>query len=250
MSNQSLLTRVTGKSAVAGVALAVAAGLASTAYAAPIPGIQDVQDLIDQNQGDPNDGIPQGGIVVDGLRYYDFTYTNSGNNPPAASEVEVQTAPSPTGFSGLEFSYDWTAAGAGNNMRSTIRYKLHSEVGAPVNTVGLFFDGDVPPGNEGIGTFASVTEVVRDLAGNDLGELSVFDDGTGPGVDNNSDFENIAPPRLDLDLTKAIRVRSEGPGVSTISVVDNVFRQVPEPTSLAVLALGGGFMALRRRRTA
>jgi len=203
-----------------------------------------VQDLLDANAGDPTDGVPEGGVFIEGVRFYDFVYSNTGPNAPSASEVEVQQTSGPSGTFGIEFNFDWVAA-AGDNMRSTIRYKVDSPT--PLDLVGLFFDGDVPPGNEGVGTFAQVTETVRTLAGTGLGELSVFDDGTGPGVDNNVDELDLTPPQTDIELSKAIRVRAGGSGVATISVVDNYFRPIPEPAAFGLLA-AGTMLGLRRRR--
>ena len=222
-------------------AAVVGAGLsaAGVAGAAPIAGVSDLQDLID---------LGAAGVVVDGVRYYSFGYSSTesgGADAPAPSEIGVQSAPGPVGTSGLEFSFDWTAAGVDNAIESTITYRVQS---APaIDRVGLFFDGDVPPGNEGAGTEAGVTETIRTLGGAVLGTLNVFDDGAGPGADNNADFLDLAPPQGDLDVTKVIAVSSDGPGTATISIVDNTFRQVPEPASLGLLGLGG-VMALRRRR--
>lgn len=231
------------------IAAAAVACLALTVQAAPIPGAATVQDLINLNQGDPNDGVPQGGVVVDGLQFYDFQYAETGTNggvAPTASQVGVQTAPGPAGSSGLEFSFDWTAA-AGTGMLSTIRYKVHSTNPLqPVDRVGAFFDGDVP-GPSSTATFAQVTETVRDLQGNVLGMIGLFNDGNAAGTDRQAGSLDLAPPRQDLDLSKAIRVRSDTAGVATISIVDNTFRVVPEPASLGLIALGG-VLTLRRAR--
>lgn len=239
-----------GKSRVptlAAVALGVAGFACSTAQAAPIAGVNSLQDLINLNQGDPQDGIPQGGINVGGIQFYDFQYSNTGPNSPAPAQIDVETAPGPVGSEGLEFSFDWVSAG-GDNMVSTIRYKVASQV--PLNQVGAFFDGTVPTGFSGIGTFAQVTETVRTLGGTVLGVLGLFNDGTGPGADIQAATLTLAPPQTNLDVSKAIRVHSTGSGTATISVVDNTFRPIPEPTAIGLAAFGAGLTLLRRRRRA
>ncbi len=249
-NNSMTRRRRPGKCSLAVLCAAGVAGLMpSTSSAAPIPGVNSVQDLINLNQGDENDGVSQGGVVVNGLRFYDFNYSNSGaggGTPPTASQVLTQTAPGPAGTTGLRFSAPWSATGGAGEV-STIRYKVHSESALQaINQVGAAFDGDA---TNTAGTFAQVTEEVRNLTGITLAELSLFDDGTGPGVDNSSTTANLVPPQTDLDLSKAIRVRSSAGGTATITFVDNIFQPVPEPTALGLLSLGG-LLTLRRRRTA
>ena len=235
-------------SAIKGLMIAIPAAMVlwvQFAGAGTIPGISSVQDMINLNAGGPADGVPQGGIVINGLRYYDFQYAGSGTSAPTSAQIQVQTAPGPAGDNGLQFSFNWVSAGGSSNMDSTIRYKVHLESSVPtgsgLNRVGLFFDGDVPTGP--VGTFAQVQETARDLNGLSCGTLGVFDDGAGPGTDVNQTFLSIVPPQLDLDLSKAIRVNSTSSGVATISIVDNTFRvgtadpngvtAVPAPAAVA-----------------
>lgn len=242
-----------GALAAAGVLAGVAAMPAS---ASPIPGITSIQDLINLNSGSQTDGVVAGGIVVDGVRFYDFQYSHSGTNSPDAGQVGVQTSPEPVGQTGLEFSFNWLAVG-GTNIVSTIRYKVHAENGNPFDRTGILFNGDValPPGSSGPGTFAKANEVVR-LVNPDGTEVNlpntpyqVITDGSGPLADRFNAFLPIDPPSSDLSVTKAINVGSSTDGIATISVVDNVFRQVvPEPGSLAVMGVVGGLTLMRRRR--
>lgn len=219
----------------------------AVAVGAPIPGVTSVQDLINLNQGSPNDNIPQGGVVIDNLRFYDFTYANAGSNPPAASQIDVETAPSPVGTTGLEFHFDWVAAG-GTSMTSDIGYKVSVVGGAgTIDQVGAFFDGLVPAGLSGPTTAAQVVETVRQVDGTPIGVLNLFNDGPGPVVDQNASTLAIVPQRTDLDVLKSIRVQSDASGTATISVVDNTFRVIPEPASLGLIGLGGLLLARRRR---
>src|SRR5581483_8417798 len=235
--------------AIAGVCGTAAAivGFAPSASAAPITGVTTLQDLINANQGNPNDGIPQGGVVVGDKQFYDFSYVGTpppdptGPNPfpnaPRADQIAVQTAPGPD--IGLEFSFGWDASN-GFRMDSLIEYKVHVlDPSQAINDVGLAFNGAAPvPGNA---TFASVTETVSSLAGAPLGVFSVFNDGTGGLPDNNTNSDPLAPAQRDLMVSKDINVNSApqalGGGVATISLVDNTFHQasVPEPTTLGLL---------------
>lgn len=253
---RNLLNNIRGGTIGLVAVVAAVASLALPASAAPIPGIATVQDLINLNSGSQTDGIVAGGIVVNGVRFYDFSYTNSGTNSPSAGQVGVQQSPEPVGDTGLQFSFNWLAVG-GTNMVSTIRYKVHAENGNAFDRVGVLFNGDValPPGSSGPNTFAKVNEVVR-LVNPDGTEVNipnsphqVITDGAGPLADNFNSFLVVNPPSSDLAVTKAISAGSSTDGLATISVVDNVFRQVvPEPGSLAVLGLMGGLTLLRRRQ--
>jgi hypothetical protein len=236
--------------------MGTAAGIlawAPPAEADPIPGVGSIQDLINLNVGSATDGVAQGGLILNGLRFYDFNYSSTGTDAPTAAEVAVQTAPGPSGDLGLSFSFDWVSVGGTSNMVSTIRYKVHLEAGPPsgLDRVGLFFDGDVPLTS----AFAQVSETVRDLSGVTLGTLGVFDDGAGAGQDVSQNFLTLATPQQDLDLSKAIRVNSRSTGIATISFVDNTFRVgttvpngltvVPMPTAawggMALLGILGAF---------
>ena len=225
--------------------LAGAAGLAAqTASAAPIPNISTLQDLI--NAGHT-------GIIIGDKQFYDFSYIGSptsGPNPaPTASQISVAGAPGSN--IGLSFSYAWESA-EGFNQDSVIRYSVHVLDSASqlfIDGVGLNFNGTAPvPGSL---TNATVTETVSSLSGNVLGQLSTIDDGPGGNHDNDNAFLALNPATRDVTVTKDIQVHStgvgNGGGVSTISVVDNTFHQVPEPASLGLLSLGAMGLLARRR---
>jgi hypothetical protein len=246
------------------LAAAVGVGLFSlSANAAPIPVPATLQDLINLNQGNPGDGIPQGGITIGDKLFYDFTYLASGAAaapypnpnpnpaPPRADQIAVQSITGPN--IGLMFSFGWNSS-AGFNMDSLIGYKVHVLDGDPqplIDSIGLSFNGAAPV--PGIGTFATVTETVKSLSGATLGGFSVYSDGT---ISNLGNTFALATPQRDIQVQKDILVSSVpsnlGGGTSTISFVDNTYHQtaVPEPVSMAVVVLGGALLLRRRGESA
>ena len=236
-----------------GLALSALVGLAgfstSQASAAAIPGISSLQDLINSGQN---------GVVIGDKRFYNFSYIGApttGPNPaPTASQISVAQSALPGGNIGLSFSYAWLSA-EGFNQDSVIQYCVQVVPGTTgatslIDGVLLNFNGTAPvPG--GPLTAASVTESVTDLNGNPLGQLSTFDDGPGGAPNTDQTKLMLSPPLSAICVTKDIQVHSSpassGGGVSTISIVDNTFHQVPEPASLGLIALGLPLLARRRR---
>lgn len=245
---QTMLKKV-GKTGLALSALLGLGGLgASHVSAASIPSISTLQDLINTGAN---------GVVIGDKRFYNFSYIGSptsGPNPaPTASQISVAQSALPGGNIGLSFSYAWLSA-EGFNQDSVIQYCVQvvpgttGAAGNLIDGVLLNFNGTAPvPGTL---TNATVTETVQDLNGTTLGQLSTFDD--GPGGQTNTDQTKLmlAPPLGGICVTKDIQVHSTGAtggGVSTISIVDNTFHQVPEPASLGLIALGLPLLARRRR---
>ena len=239
--------------AKAGLVLSALLGLAgfstSQASAASIPGVSTLQDLINSGQN---------GVVIGDKRFYNFSYIGApvgGPNPaPTAGQISVAQSALPGGNIGLSFSYAWLSA-EGFNQDSVIQYCVQTVAGttgtrALIDGVLLNFNGTAPvPG--GPLTAATVTESVTDLNGNPLGQLTTFDD--GPGGQPNTDQTKLMlnPPLAGICVTKDIQVHSspssQGGGVSTISIVDNTFHQVPEPATLGLMAIGIPMLARRRR---
>jgi len=248
MFGQAMSRRI----AKTGLALSALVGLAglgtSQVSAAPIPGISSLQDLINAGQN---------GVVIGDKRFYNFSYIGSptsGPNPaPTPAQISVAQSALPGGNLGLSFSYAWLSA-EGFNQDSVIQYCVQVVPGTAgtslIDGVLLNFNGTAPV-TGGPLTAASVTETVQDLNGNTLGQLSTFDDGPGGSPNTDQTKLMLAPPLSGICVTKDIQVHSSpasaGGGVSTISIVDNTFHQVPEPASLGLIALGLPLLARRRR---
>jgi len=240
------LFRGVGVKKLSAFVLAGMAGLAvQTASAAPIPNINSLQDLIN---------LGHTGIIIGDKQFFDFSYIGSptsGPNPaPTAGQISVAQAPGSN--IGLSFSYAWQSA-EGFNQDSVIRYSVHTLDAAAqmfIDGVGLNFNGTAPvPGTL---TNATVTETVSNLAGTVLGQTTVFDDGPGGAKDTDNSMIAVTPASRDVVITKDIQVHSTGTGngggVSTISVVDNTFHQIPEPASLGLVGLGAIGLLRRRAR--
>jgi hypothetical protein len=82
---------------------------------------------------------------------------------------------------------------------------------------------------------------------NDLvGELVVFASATSNQL---SATLSITPPQKFLTLSKDVHLDATLPAFATISTIDQTFTQIPEPSMLALVAVGvTGLILLRRRR--
>jgi hypothetical protein len=211
-----------------------------------------VQDLI-------NAGAD--GITVGDKQFYNFSYQGTG-----VTADQINVVPAPGSDVGVEFQFHWSSSN-GNNEDSVIRFDVHVlDPVKMVSGIGLHFDGNAT-NNNSLLTSASVTESVADLGGNAIGSLSVFNAGPNfSSVNHNDAFLAITPTR-DLMVTKDILLHSfadvtadDAPAAtvptSTISLVDNTFRQTGGPTAAplppaawtALTMLGLGAIAPLRRR--
>lgn len=231
--------------AVACIALGGSAAMAATS---PLP------TTLDQLVADGS-----AGITIGDKTFYNFQV--QGDVP--AGQIQVVT---PSGSDiGLEFKFNWSSTG-GNNVDTLIRYSVHVNDTTPtqrmITGVGLHFDGNAAAGtsaNTDLGTNASVTETVSDLSGHQLGQITVFNAGSNfSSLNKNDALFAVTPATRDLMLTKDIMAHStaNSGATSTISLVDNTFRQTTTPSSVplppaALTALGtigmGLFSPIRRR---
>lgn len=215
--------------AIASAAVVALGGSIAAAAIAPVPA--NLQGLMDS--GDK-------GITIGDKTFYDFKVGGS----IAASQIQVIQAPGSD--IGVEFRYNWTANN-GNNQDSVINYKVHvNDPNQMITAVGLHFDGTANPGNTSPFTAATVTETINDINGNNLGQISVIDNGPlFPVTNRDSDLFHVTLTH-DLSLEKDILVHSgigDG-GTATINLVDNTFQQTGTQPMTAVPLPPAAWMAL------
>jgi hypothetical protein len=198
-------------------------------------------------------GTNQNGITLGDKRYSNFTFSSSGDAPIGVNAVNVSLTASGNQHN-LRFSFEREALAAvgGQTTDVVICYQIDVLGNQQINGVGLAFDSAVGAGSPGLAA-ASVVETISRVAplGTDVGQISVFNDGTGALPDSSRSTLIVDPTATTLYFCKDILVSSRPQGGTvSISTVDNFVTQVPEPASMAALALVGGALMARRRRGA
>ncbi len=192
---------------------------------------------------------PSGGAILIGDKLFDdFTYVTSDstgltNNLLPAGAISLGALSNSVGF-GLSFNAPFFTA---QNIQKdfVITYSV-SVTNAPllISDVHLDYNGAFV-GNG----FSIVTETVFDaggIGGNLLGQINVHNP---PPLMSTNLFLNPAQPKLFIQ--KDIQLLSfSNNDIATISVVNQVFSQIPEPSTITLAAggLAGLWQWHRRRR--
>ena len=174
-------------------------------------------------------------LIVGDKQFTDFSISGDFQ----ASQVSVIPI-SENGNFGIRFSGPFVAGD--NAMDMILGYKV-SVTNSPdlISAANLLFNGTVVgPG------LAEVVEQVFTNNNEFAGQMYVFASAT-----TNKLFDSLAiqPPQTLLTLSKDVIVEATLPAFATISTIDQSFTQVPEPSTVALMAAGfAGLVCLRRRR--
>jgi len=208
-------------------------------------------------------GNQAGGITLGDKRYSNFTFASSGDDAVLPRDVDVTLSNDASGNQyTLRFAFDALGASPTEQTDVVICYQVDVLGNQLINGVGLVFNSTVAGGNGDAA--ASVIETVSSIDPDGAGPLvappvvagspdstviiDVFNDGTGNLPDEPSTSLAVNPTRS-LQFCKDILVSSRaGGGTVSISTVDNIVNQVPEPASIGILAAAAGSLLLRRRR--
>ncbi|MEM9347578.1 MAG: PEP-CTERM sorting domain-containing protein [Planctomycetota bacterium] len=213
----------------------IVAGLSTTAWAQGSTELGPATLLSDLIEND-------GTILVGDKLFSDFTYLATGDMP---SDTAVNVVPiiDNLGNFGLRFQGGFIDLPGNNASDALITYNI-TVTDPNLAIIGARMQGNVamvPVGEPD--SIATVTDTFLSEVTDQ--NLVIFDNGVLLDLDDSVFFEESFTV---LNAQKDILLLTGGDDVSTIlSFVDQTYYQIPEPTSLALLGLGGLLLTRRRR---
>ena len=219
-------------------------GLSKSVSAAAIPGVSNLQDLI--NRG----SLLSNGVQIGNDVFYNFSYACSPapGNPGAPTPSTLSVTSTDTG-TGLRFSFPWSSA-EGSNQSSNISYLVHVVDTAPQQ----FINGATLNMQSSVNAVSPADNATTTTTFSNPADLTAFAQQTV--VNTSTNPSQVFTNNLGLPLVRDFAV-SDGVVVHTgtsggnasITYVENIFSQVPEPTSIGVIA-GLALLLPRCRRSA
>ena len=157
-----------------------------------------------------------------------------------ASQVTV-TPIQENGNFGIRFGGNFTATGTSLDMILGYTVLVTNSPNL-ISVANLGFNGQVTSGT-------GLAEVVEQVFTNNppslYGQMSVFATMAGSQLSTNLP---IIPPQSFLEINKDVELTAFLPASSSISIIDQTFTQVPEPSALVLVTAGvSGLFLLRRR---
>lgn len=185
---------------------------------------------------------PNATIEVGDKIFSDFSYNKTGDMP-TADQVNVITLDAGPDY-GLRFQGGFLDRTGGSSSDALITYNISVKPGSnmQISQAKLLAN---PAVFNGPG-LASVTETFLPLITDD--KMVVYDFGNGD--DKLADSISFAQPLTTFPMQKDIILHATGEnGAVTLSFVDQIFVQVPEPSAIALMLVGlTCLVGIRRRR--